>query len=140
MTDEELFDDIELNEADNILDAYYYPSDVEYIHYYPGNVGWEPSYFGIFDAYEAYRAPVLNIINQTLDKEYKMVLFFQGNQYRVIDYFEIYINKNLLIKIDNCNLQSDFFFEQDAKGNFLPLSENKCMNRMQRYLNLKAFI
>lgn len=126
-----------LSEFDDNLTGY--SDNYIYMKFWP-STGWDLHRFSVEDMYDVNRAPALLIQYIKFEKEYGSRIFFNGENYKYVNHYDIRIDGKTFLEFKNVDLTLDHFLNVADDGDILPKSEDKYIKILNRFLNLKAFI
>ncbi len=101
--------------------------------------------FFVYDIYDVARCPSILIeYNTNLNVydfiTYKMYIWFNGDNYKFVNKYELYLNKKFFFKKENCDLILSDFLNINDKNDILPGSEDKFLIILNKILALVAFM
>jgi hypothetical protein len=132
-------EDIDFNDLD---DSYLECglNDLLYAHWFTSESGWDYNYFWVTDAWEVNRYPKIIVSYKTKDKDFYLSIDFRDDAYKEVCGYQLTVDGKVLCYKTNIGLTLDHFFVMSPSGEFLNGSEEKCINLINRYWNLKAFL
>lgn len=134
-----MIDEEYLNDLDDSLDGLYSSDDL-YKYHFPVEPGWHSHLFSVWDAWEVNRWPMIVVEYDTPERHFYLRLFFKEESYKIVTGMEFTVNSTKFFSIDGISKPVEEFFVIDSEGRFTTGSEKKCIDIINRYWNMRAFL